>query len=312
MLKRWYRVRQDGDRVLLEYGHRLVVLEGGAARQLLPALLPLLDGRRTVGEIVERLGEEVEPAVQRVLDALARAGATTAGPPLPEELPDAVATTAELLCEAAGMELAPVAAAERLERSAVGMAGTGAPAAQIADLLRQSGVGAIERLRKPEDDRSLDLVVAVPSPSEHDLLERLNRASLRHGRPWLPVVPFDGVLAAAGPLVVPRESACWQCVRLRRAATVGYADELLLLGPAPVAPPGCPPLDAVLAGLAATLALRWLCHRDPVLPGLMLALEQWPRPKLGEHTVYRVPRCPVCSGLAGLAAPATWSEAPAA
>ena len=48
----WYRVVSGEGKVVLEFGQRIVNLEGRAAERLLPALLPLLDGTRAVDEIV--------------------------------------------------------------------------------------------------------------------------------------------------------------------------------------------------------------------------------------------------------------------
>jgi bacteriocin biosynthesis cyclodehydratase domain-containing protein len=315
MLKPWYRVRADPERVLLEYGQRLVALEGGAANRLLPALLPLLDGRRTVDEIVAELGEAIAPAVTAALAALARAGALTTGPPLGAAVPQPVRETAALLAAASADDAGPAEIAERLRRSSVAVLGGAALAEDVAGLLRRSGVGSVDRLEVESGvDRwsAAELVVAAPAPDEPDLFERLNRTVLDLSRPWLPLAPFDGAALPIGPLVVPRESACWQCVRIRRGAAIGYADELPLLDQVPCSRPTSPTLDAIAAGLAATVALRWLAQGDPALPGLLLALEQWPRPSVTSHVVYRVPRCPECSGLATHATPAPWSEEAAA
>src|SRR5207245_3631404 len=90
----WYRVVTGPGKVVLEYGQRIVCLEGRAADRLLPALLPLLDGRRTLDEIVCALGEPVRAAVERALDELTAHGLLTEGPPLPAELPAPVSGTA--------------------------------------------------------------------------------------------------------------------------------------------------------------------------------------------------------------------------
>jgi bacteriocin biosynthesis cyclodehydratase domain-containing protein len=315
MLKPWYRVRTEPDRVLLEYGQRLVALEGGAANRLLPALLPRLDGRRTVDEIVAELGEPIAPATTATLAALARAGALTTGPPLEADLPEPVRETAALLAATSADDAGPVEIARRLRGSSVAVLGASALAEDVVDLLRRSGIGSVERPEAGAGDDpwpAVDLVLAAPSPAEPELLERLNRTALGLSRPWLPLPLFDGAALPIGPLVVPRESACWECVRLRRGAAIGYADELPLLEQVSCSRPTSPALGAIAAGLAVTLALRWLVQRDPALPGLLLALEQWPRPSVTSHVVYRVPRCPECSGLAAHAAPAPWSEEAAA
>jgi bacteriocin biosynthesis cyclodehydratase domain-containing protein len=156
-------------------------------------------------------------------------------------------------------------------------------------------------------EAGLDLVLAADAGNA--CLDELNRVALAARVPWLATLPFDGLALWIGPLVVPGESCCWRCFQLRRASNSGYAvefGELERAGGGRLAPA---PLVAAAAGLAATMALRWLAVSDPALPGVAWALELWPRPALTEHVVYRVPRCPVCSGLADQAAPAPWAEA---
>ena len=77
LLAPWYRRAEAGDALALDYAHRAVVLEGRAVRALLPALLPLLDGTRTVDEIVACIGEPVRPAVENVLELLGSRGLLT-------------------------------------------------------------------------------------------------------------------------------------------------------------------------------------------------------------------------------------------
>jgi hypothetical protein len=76
----WCRLVEDGSRVLIERGGTLVTLEGGAARALLPRLLPLLDGTRTREELEATLGHAVAPAVDNVLALLAEHQLLVDGP----------------------------------------------------------------------------------------------------------------------------------------------------------------------------------------------------------------------------------------
>ena len=311
LLKPWYRVAADGERVVLEYAHSVVVFEGAAARTLLPALLPLLDGTRSVDDIVELLGQPARPAVENALGALARKRLLTdeAGECEPAR---PVADTARFLAATSSRELAPHAVSARLAAARVAVAGEGPAVVEVARLLRVSGVGQLERSRLEEGAAEPHLVVAAPEAGELPGLRALNEALLEAATPWLPLLPYDGRVGAVGPLVVPRETCCYACDLRRRAANVDYGEEFWLLEEAPAAYPVAPAAVAAVAGVAATVALRWLVERDPALPGVLHAVELGSELRLERHVVYRVPRCPVCSESEHAAPPLPWFDAEAA
>src|SRR5689334_16215361 len=70
LLKPWYRLAAEGGRSVLRYAGSILEFEGAAAERLIPHLLPLLDGTRTVDEVVAELGEPVRPAVEHALSLL--------------------------------------------------------------------------------------------------------------------------------------------------------------------------------------------------------------------------------------------------
>jgi bacteriocin biosynthesis cyclodehydratase domain-containing protein len=304
LLTPWYRLAEDGDRLLLEHAQAVVVLEGGAVRTLLPALLPLLDGSRTRLEIAGELGAPARSAVERALELLARNGLLVEGGGAGADRPGAAAL-------AAAYALAPAEAAERLRRATVGIVGGSRTGTDVARLLQQAGVGSVERL-----DWScrclVDLVIVAASPAEAGRLEEWNERALEQGVRWLVVRPFDGVAATVGPLVVPGESPCHACLLLRLAGHVEYAADFLRLERTPVAVEPGAPLQAILAGVATQATLAWVGGRDTRLPGVLHVLEAGPPVSLTAHPVLRVPRCPVCSTAETLAPPIPWHEATAA
>jgi bacteriocin biosynthesis cyclodehydratase domain-containing protein len=300
----WYRVATAPNRVVLEYGQRIVSLGGAAAASLVPALLPLLDGTRTVDEIVRALGEPVRPAVERALERLDEHGVLLDGAPLPDDVAPSVAATADLLA-ALEPSRRPTELAGTLQGATAVVVGEGAAAAAIRRLLRRSGIRAD---RGVAFEGGADLVVCAPSPGELPSLRDWNRRALAVGQPWLQVLPFDGRYAAVGPLYLPDDTCCYECFRLRRAANLGAADELPLLEDAPAPYPGTPPLDALVAGLAGLLALQWLALRSHCAPAAFYAFELVPTFALALHYVHRVPRCPVCSGLADVSPPLPWHK----
>jgi bacteriocin biosynthesis cyclodehydratase domain-containing protein len=306
-LKPWYRLAHGDGALVLDYGGKAIVLEGEATARLMPALLPLLDGTRSVEEITAMLGEPIEPAVAKALTLLGRHGLLTetftdGSPAAPQ------AEAARFLSATSPRGWSPPRVAEALSASRAAVAGDGATAAEIARLLRLAGVESIERASLGDSAPSADLVVAAPAPEELPALESWNEAALTAGNPWFAVLPFDGRIAAVGPLFVPAETCCYECYRLRRATNSGYFTEYRALEREPAGYPVPPGAVSALAGVASLVALRWLVDRDPALPGMLFALELGGAPTLTAHHVYRVPRCPACSEIGQIAPVLPWFE----
>jgi bacteriocin biosynthesis cyclodehydratase domain-containing protein len=298
----WYRIATGAGRVVLEYGQRIVCLEGGAAERFVPALLPLLDGSRGIDEIVAVLGEVTRPAVEQVLVQLADHGLLVEGPP-PDGLPRPAAGVVELLASLRPRSEPLGDTAARVAARSVGIVGRGTAGLDAARLLRLSGV-QVEWLNRIES--GVDLALCAPAADELARLREWNEQALRAAQPWLQILPFDGRYATVGPLYLPGDTGCHECFRRRRAANLGALEELELLEAVPAAYPAAPALDAVLGGLAAQVALQWLVLDDHYAPACFFALEPLPVVALTSHHLHRVPRCEACSGLADVAAPLPW------
>lgn len=299
-LKPWYRRAEVDGSLVFEHGQSAVVFAGAAAARLLPPLLPLLDGTRAVEQIVAELGAASQPAVVHALRLLDRRGLLLDG-----GAGDADPAARFLAATGRGVSAAAVRAA--LAGADVPTAGSSPVAEAVVELLRRSGVphaapAAWDSLAEGSPGR---LVVAAPAADELDALAAWNRQALAAGAVWLQVLPFDGRFAAVGPLYVPGETCCHACFVARRAAASGYGAEFRALDEVPTEAGSTPAFEAVVAGVAAGLVLRWLAHRDHYLPGVFYACEA-SGASLTQHRVHRVPRCPVCSGLADEAAPLPW------
>jgi bacteriocin biosynthesis cyclodehydratase domain-containing protein len=153
-----------------------------------------------------------------------------------------------------------------------------------------------------------DLVVVAPRSTELRALDGWNRRCLRESTPWLAVLPCDGRVAPVGPLFVPGETACYDCFRIRRASTCGYAEEFWSLEASPAEAPDALPVRRAVAGIASWLVLRWLVGQDPSLPGVVHVFEVGSSLTLAVHHVWRVPRCPSCSEASGVAPPSPWFD----
>jgi len=304
LLAPWYRVVGDDERLLLEYAQSLVVLEGAAVRSLLPALLPLLDGTRDADAIAARLGPAARPAVDAALELLTAHGIVVEGPDAPHELRDPARAAA------ASFALPPAEAADRLRRAAVGLAGSAGSVVEIARLLSVAGIRTLRRLGW-RGRGAVDLVVVAPAAGELDRLGSWNERALARGTPYLPVRPWDGRVAAVGPLILPHQTCCYRCVLLRRGANLGYGVELVDVEEVPLAAAPDLPLTAIAAALAAHLAVRWVVGRDATVPGVMHTVSAQPSPSVEAHPVLRVPRCPSCSAAEQQAPPLPWHAAAA-
>lgn len=301
----WYRVVEDNDRMLFEHGGTVVTLEGRATRALLPRLLPLLDGTRTTGEIEAAIGEPAAPAVANALAVLAAnellvEGGLAAGT-------DDHLRSAAMFAAAATRRTSPDAAADVLSRARVLVIGSGGASAEVRRQLRRTGIGDVSAA--DASSAQGDLVVAAPGAREHALLADLNKRFLERGQAWLQVLPYDGRLAVVGPLFLPGASACQTCYRLRRGACSGYEDDAPLFDRRPLLAAAPCALDAIAAGLAAILAVRWLTTKDPTLPGVVHAFEPGGEVRLSSHRTLRVPRCPDC-GPPEQAMPSPWFAEP--
>ena len=308
LLKPWYRLASGDGRTVLEHAHTAIVFEGRATERLLPALLPLLDGGHSVGDLVASLGERVAPAIHNALELLARHGLLTEGVKGGRTTTRALEETACLLSALSPGSASPAQTADVLAVSLVTVVGSGAVAEHVARLLRLCGVGDLERAPLTGPAVRERLAVVVPDAAEVPRLPAWNEAALAAGAPWLAVLPFDGRFAAVGPLFVPGETACYECYRIRRASNLAYAEEFWTLEREPRPAPEAPPLVAAVAGLAVLMAVRWLVDADAALPGMLAAFEPAGVPTLSAHHVYRVPRCPACSDAEAVALAAPWFD----
>jgi bacteriocin biosynthesis cyclodehydratase domain-containing protein len=305
LLKPWYRLSNDAHGVVLTYGASVLEFEGAAATRLLPRLLPLLDGTRRVDDVVACLGEPLRLAIEHALALLHERRLLTE--PAPEGLAENPRRAAELLAATDPLDRSAARAAERLAAADVGLLGEAPVRDAVAGLLAASGVGTVSRLAW-DDPPAAELVIAAPSSEEVPLLRRWNDRALAARAPWLQLLPFDGLIAAVGPLFVPGDTACHECYLLRRSANLSSLEHR----PGRVEHglyPTAPALDAVVAGLAVGMASRWLALDDTLVPSVVLAVEHAPEPSLSRHVLHRVPRCPACSRARGRTSLAPWHGA---
>ena len=185
----WCRLVEDDGRVLLEHGGRLVTLEGGAARALLPRLLPLLDGTRTPADITATLGPAIGPAIDNALELLAEHQLLTEGPPAG----DGEAGSAATYTAAVTRSTTPTAARDALEAAHVTVLGAGTAADELARQLTKAGVAHIEVLpfeAEPAPARSSSPPPSTPSCRRSCRSTTVRSGAATRGSRCFPTTPF--------------------------------------------------------------------------------------------------------------------------
>ncbi|MFT2712465.1 TOMM precursor leader peptide-binding protein [Clavibacter sp. Sh2126] len=140
------------------------------------------------------------------------------------------------------------------------------------------------------DEADADLVIAAGG---RRVLREVGARMHAAGRDWLPIHPFDGRFQLVGPVVVPDEGPCLECVALRWASTTPFAADHAAAADAVAPIARDPGLDAIAAGFAARYAARWVFARDWLVASTVLVVE--PKVLSAEaHPVFRVARCSTC------------------
>jgi len=259
---------------LLDEQHH-TVLEGG----VFEALLPLLDGKRSLTEITTATAAAGLPAVFLALAQLENSGCLAEG-----EAPARAAHSVAFLDSIPGG--AP--AFERLEAVRIAVRDlAGQPSGALEKALRSEGLAVTE---------PADLHVVLTDDYLRPDLEGVNDEALRSGRPWMLVKP-TGMVPWVGPIFVPGRTGCWTCLAHR--LTSNRQMEKYIGDRAG----GGTTLVRSRAALASTLEtalqlavaelVRWLAVPETGLEGRMISLDLLTR-AVQQHTLVRRPQCRSC------------------
>ena len=243
-------------------------------------IVPLIDGRRNVDDIVEALAGRVDPVT--VLHALAR---LEVGGYLTESAPDIPVSTRAFWH---GLGIEPMDVLTTLERRRVTVLTVGdADAAGVQSALGAAGVGLASR-----DNAELWLVVS--DDYLHSALQEINLSALRENRPCF-FLRATGRELWLGPLMVPGETGCWQCLRKRLernrdvdrlVASTTRRGALGTLG-------ALPATLAVAYNLAAVAVAQFLAGGDLDFAGRVMTFD-WATHVSERHVLRRDPHCSAC------------------
>lgn len=321
------------DHILMYREGRGVNLRPHAGLALLPRLVELLDGSRTVDALVEQLAEFGSSPVLASLARLQELGLLEDGAD-PEPSTEPAAATRTLLSHVTSD---PSAAMEALAAASVVVFDLGLVARCLRSMLEASGVGQLSTpqiaevvaprptpatapspltapsLRPfaaavPAGPRFGDIrpllggvslaVVALDHP-DPGLMEAVNTACIDAEVALLPValVGWEGHL---GPTYVPGRTACYRCFDLRAKSNLSSYEQHVLYEDALRRRPGqqpfgwLPHFPNLLAGMAATEVIKVVTScYPPTTYGRCLVVDLLMSETEG-HDVLRVPGCPAC------------------
>lgn len=272
----------ESDGVFLLAERDVVRLSGALYR----TVVPLIDGRRTVDELVELArGRATAAEVHYAIERLGAAGFLVEAD---GEGPDDAAA----FWDALGVE--PRRARAAIAQARVRLVAAGdAPVDAIAGALAAEGLAVVA-------GGPAELTIAVTDDYLRDALGELNRAALAAGEPWIAVRPI-GRTMWIGPRFVPGATACWECLaeRLRShrridamiGARIGRrGDAASLLRPARAALAGT---ARAAAHLLASAIARGVATGDDGLAGALVTLDTVEL-RTEHHRVVRRPQCAAC------------------
>jgi len=261
--------------LLSEKGH--FVLSG----RLYTMLAPLLDGNRTVEEIVLALeGQATAAEINYGLTLLQSKGYITEAN---ESLPPEVAAFCNLLNVDARV------AAGRLQASRVAVTAIGTvPTEQVISTLASLNVGVGEEG---------DIAVVFTDDYLQVGLDAFNRKALEAKQPWLLVKPVGGVIWL-GPIFSPGKTACWECLaqrlRANREIESSLQEQKGIETPFPVSRSVLPSTLQTGLNMAATEIAKWLIHPEQHPLYSKIVTFDLLNLKLQEHTLIRRPQCACC------------------
>ncbi len=334
-----------GDRVQLRGPDKAVAMRGLVVKEVLPFLIPLLDGSRCRSEIVEELRSKCDPErASRALAAMQARGLVVPVEGAPGDLfPEGSADHYEMLAQCFERRGGRYAALSATRAAHVAVIGAGPMSAALVSALTNFGFGTISVIGGDPvlpDSRTRKLGVAIRShatiPKDADdwqvtldladaavalvqgpilfypWLEELNLAALEMRLPWTSAAIVDGTGIHIGPTITPGETACYKCFEMRFKSNVAFLEaysafEDFVRNATDVEDYAClPPLVDVAASLTALEVVRMVDPDEtPQTSGCLLTFNSQDY-STAAHPVLKLPRCPACSRMKDRPKPRIW------
>lgn len=271
----------------------LILTEDGAKAlhgQLYEALVSLIDGSRSVNQIVDALAGRADPAkVYYALMLLEKMGHLTEA--TPEVSPEIAAFWH-------GQGIEPQAALHCLRNKQVHVHTLGGVViGPVREALEDQGITVC-------DSTAADFTLVVTDDYLRADLAHLNTAALHSGKPWMLVKPV-GLETWVGPVFKPGVTGCYRCLsqRLSRNQQVRLfvADKLCQSEPPVVSHAATPATMLSSIRLAALEVAKQLANVPGSLAGKVWSMDSrtW---TTQTHGLLKNPSCPEC-GAAEVARP---------
>lgn len=297
------------DALLLKSDHASCRIEGASAKPVAEVIIPALSSWASLDDVCARAGGYARDDVAGLLDSLVEARLVITRSDKP---PGDAAQAAAALSVLADIGIDETAAAKRLATLRVGVVGDGQHARWLVQSLGAQAVGTIRALGVEEDltrdglaaaAGELDCLLVAVDAARLSARHWANQAALATGCPAI-FVDVASTEAVVGPTVLPGETGCYLCFRMRHLATRDAFTEAMAherdLDEArePVSDrPSFPGLAPMALGALLAEAFRLLFGPlHPDLANAVLVIDAIEATQV-RHEVLRQPDCPQCRGI---------------
>lgn len=142
----------------------------------------------------------------------------------------------------------------------------------------------------------LGCVVVGSEYRAEGLMRDINRFCVEHGLLFMPAT-LNGSVGFVGPLVIPRETACFECLIGRENSNIKNPDAESALRSAVLRSRGCagfhPAMASVLGDFAAMELIKFTADAIPWRIGALFEINML-SPEMTTRRVLKLPRCAVC------------------
>ncbi|HEX2913177.1 MAG TPA: TOMM precursor leader peptide-binding protein [Chloroflexia bacterium] len=248
------------------------------------ALAPLLDGKHTADEIVDLLaGDFSAQQVYSGLLQLEKGGYLREATSEPDSAVAAYWSIEDIEAERV---------TERLKQVKVSVIPCGnAPVRQFENELTALGI-------QLTDAENSGLWVVLADDYLQPAISELNAKAVQAGTPWLLVKP-NGRVCWLGPLFIPGQTGCWECLAQRLRTNRSIQTFVLnhqhqMQKTFPIKQVALPSTVNMALAMAATDVLRWVIRgSNPRLEGQVFTFDTV-NLETQSHTLQRRPQCPAC------------------